>query len=254
LAAVALVIASLAWSEQLPGPTSPASLVWSFSGEVTLRPDRRSDKAGLFDWLNTSLAYHYGFFETVADFSLARDERYVPDEPFTLDRNFFLENGGVILDFDFLRLTAGRFAHHDTVEGPYSLFISAADPWGSGWARGLPAMLVDLTVHGGRFTYESRWVRLNVNAFQPILAGRAPYPDRGANYKVFAVEVGDWRFGLQDAAVYFGRQFDLEYFLSPIPSRRTPTTTASWACSPSGGRLGATCTPSGWWTTSASIS
>ncbi len=227
LAAAALAFAVPVWGEapEAAEPAQEAPLAWSFSAELTLRPDRRSEKAGLYDLLNTSLLYRYRFFEAVADFSLARDERYVPDEPYTLGRNFLLQNGGLILDFDFLRFSAGRFVHHDAVEGPYSLFISAADPWGSGWTRGLPAMLADLAIHGGRFTYESRWVRLNSNALQPILAGGAPYPDRGANYKVFAVELGKWRVGLQDAAVYYGRQFDAEYFLSPIPNILTQMVT-----------------------------
>jgi hypothetical protein len=225
LAVLALSLAAAAWAEQPPEPAPKAPFAWSFGGELTLRPDRSSGEAGLFDQLNTSLAYRYRFFEAVMDFALARDERYVPDEPYTLGRSFFLQNGGLVLDFDCLRFTAGRFVHHDTVEGPYSLFISAADHWGSGWAHGLPALLADLTVHGGPFTYESRWVRLNANAFQPILPGGPSYPDRGANYKVFALELGHWRFGLQDAAVYFGRQFDPEYFLSPIPSILTQMVT-----------------------------
>ncbi len=88
-------------------------------------------------------------------------------------------------------------------------------------------MLADLSVKGGRFTYESRWIRLNSNALQPIRAGdlTSAYPDRGANYKVFAVELGHWRFGLQDTAVYYGREFDAEYFLSPIPSILTQMVT-----------------------------
>ena len=200
-------------------PRRQRQLQWSFGGEATLRPDRLSEEAGLYDRLNSSLLYRYRFFEAVADFSLARDERYVPDEKYMLGRGFFLENGGLLLDFDFLTLSAGRFVHRDTVEGPYSVFISAADPRGGGWAHGLPAMQADLTIKGGRFTYESRWVRLNSNAIQLMLEGdpTSAYPDRGASYKVFSVELGDWRFGLQDAAVYFGREFDAEYFLSPIP-------------------------------------
>ena len=232
IAAIALGFAIAAWAQEPGGETRPESqaaasspLEWSFTGEVTLRPDRVSEEAGLYDLLNSSLLYRYRFFQAVADFSLARDERYAPDEPYMLGRGFFLENGGMVLDFDFLTLRAGRFVHRDTVEGPYSVFISAADPRGSGWAHGLPAVQADLTVHGGRFTYESRWVRLNSNAFQPIVADGALYPDRGANYKVFSVQLGDWRFGLQDAAVYYGREFDVEYFLSPIPHMLTQMVT-----------------------------
>jgi hypothetical protein len=239
LAAVVCFAAFAGWAQEPAGEARPEGqpedaaplkagtqnpLEWSFGGEVTLRPDRTSEQTGLYDLLNTSLLYRYRFFEAVADFSLVRDERYVPDEKYMLGRAFYLENGGMNLDFDFLRFSAGRFAHRDTVEGPYSVFISAADPRGSGWATGLPAVLADLTIHGGCFNYESRWVRLNSNALQ-LMTGGTPYPDRGANYKVFALELGRWRFGLQDAAVYYGREFDLEYFLSPIPSILTQMVT-----------------------------
>ena len=97
---------------------------------MTLRPDRVSEEAGLYDRLNTSLLYRYRFFQAVADFSLARDERYVPDEPYMLGRSFFLENGGMLLDFGFLTLSAGRFVHRDTVESPYSAVHLRRGPQG----------------------------------------------------------------------------------------------------------------------------
>jgi hypothetical protein len=43
------------------------------------------------------------------------------------------------------------------------------------------------------------------------------FPERGINYKVYALKVKDWRLGFLDAVVYTGRSFDLEYFLNPIP-------------------------------------
>jgi hypothetical protein len=214
LTVAATCVAFAAWAQE---PGSP--LHWSFTGEATLRADRASGQDGLYDLLNTSLRYRRRFFEAVGDFSLARDERYEPAEPYMLGRAFFLDNGGMILDFDWLRFSAGRFVHRDAVESPYSVFVSAADPMGSGWARGLPALLADLTVKGGRFTYESRWIRLNYNAAQTMLEGDpTPYPDRGASYKVFSFDLGRLRIGLQDTAVYSGRVFDAEYFLSPVPN------------------------------------
>jgi hypothetical protein len=44
-----------------------------------------------------------------------------------------------------------------------------------------------------------------------------PFPDRGANVKAYGLKYGRMRFGLQDAAVYTGRSFDYEYFISPLP-------------------------------------
>jgi hypothetical protein len=43
------------------------------------------------------------------------------------------------------------------------------------------------------------------------------FPDRGANYKIYALKFDDWRIGFLDAAVYTGRSFDFEYLLNPIP-------------------------------------
>ena len=220
--ALMFLCCALAWGAD---PDAQSPLTWSFTGELTLRPDRVTEEAGLYDRLNTSLLYRYRFLQLLGEVSLARDERYVPEEPYTLGRTFFIENAGVLLDFGFLSMRAGRFVHHDVVESPYSLFISSADHWGSGWAAGLPAVLADFGIHGGRFTYESRWVRLNQNATQLMPDGSGPYPDRGANYKVFSVQVGNWRFGMQDAAVYFGRVFDEEYFLSPVPNILTQMVT-----------------------------
>lgn len=204
--ALAVCCASAGWAEEAP---PPIPLTWSFAGELTLRPDRFDWQAGVYDRLNTVFTCDYRFLKLVSDLSLENDERYEPDEPYMLGRNFAIDAAGLALDFGFLSLSAGRFVHRDLLDTPYSLFISSADGRGTGWSRGLPALLADITVQGGAFTYESRWIRLNTRS--------ADYPDRGANYKVFALRLGDWRFGLQDAAVYYGRAFDEEYFLSPAP-------------------------------------
>ena len=108
----------------------------------------------------------------------------------------------MVLDFGALQVSGGRLPHRDLVDSPYSLFISSSAH---------PDILADITFRGGPFTYETRWVRLNTRS-------EAGYPDRGANYKVFAVRLGDWRFGLQDSAVYVDRVFDEEYFFSPVPN------------------------------------
>jgi hypothetical protein len=50
--------------------------------------------------------------------------------------------------------------------------------------------------------------------YKPLSIG---FPDRGANYKAYALKVNSWRLGFLDAAVYTGRSFDPEYFLNPLP-------------------------------------
>jgi hypothetical protein len=140
------------------------------------------------------------------------DQRYSPAERYWLGRYFYLHQGGILLDFDFLKVKAGRFIHRDVIDSPYSLFISSQDeqPAHWFWQPGLPAILADFTFQGGPFLYESRWIQLNARSANN-------YPDRGANYKVFALQFGDFRFGLQDSAVYVDRIFDAEYFFSPMP-------------------------------------
>jgi len=37
------------------------------------------------------------------------------------------------------------------------------------------------------------------------------------NYKVYGINVGDWKFGFQDSIIYLNRVFDPEYFFNPAP-------------------------------------
>jgi hypothetical protein len=207
IAGLLLGCALAAWGEETGTPPE-IPIEWSFTGELTLRPDRIDETVGVYDRLNTVFRFDYRYLRLLADLSLVNDERYEPSESYMLGRNFAVDNGGLALDFGFLSLSAGRFVHRDFLDTPYSLFVSS---------ERLPALLADITLRARRFTYESRWIRLNTRS--------ANYPDRGANYKVFALELGDWRFGLQDAAVYYGRVFDEEYFLSPIPNILTQMVT-----------------------------
>jgi hypothetical protein len=179
-----------------------AALEWSFGAELTLAPSLIDEQPRVYDNLHSALRYDYGFAHVVADMSLLNDQKYTPYEPYTLGRYFFVNAGGMVLDFGVLQVSGGRLPHRDLVDSPYSLFISS---------RRHPDILADITFRGGPFTYETRWLRLNTRS----LTG---YPERGANYKVFAIRLGDWRFGLQDSAVYVDRVFDEEYFFSPIPS------------------------------------
>jgi hypothetical protein len=188
---------------------------WSFGGELNMAPSVRDQQFSIYDRLNTGLHYRYGFFYAVAEGSLINDKKYSPAEAYWLGRYWYLKNGGLSLNFDTMTVKAGRFVHQDFVETPYSLFISSRELVDGPAPHGgsLPALLLDTTFHLGFLTYESRWIQLNHNS-------RYGYPERGANYKVFAANVGNIRFGYQDSAVYVGRNFDLEYFISPILAHR----------------------------------
>ena len=180
---------------------------WSFGAELNLAPSVLNENPRLYDNLNTGVRYTYGFFNLLADLSLRNDLKYSPDEPYWLGRYFYIDQGGILLDFDLISLDFGRLIHRDFLETPYSLFISSED---------LPAVQADLTFQAGFFTYESRWFQLNARSLDTVI-WPGGYPDRGANYKVFALQFGDIRFGLQDSTVYTDRVFDAEYFFSPVP-------------------------------------
>ena len=72
-------------------------------------------------------------------------------------------------------------------------------------------------VYDGDFIYyETRWIRLNERSAQ-YLDEDGESLDRGANFKTYALKLGQFRLGFQDAAVYLDRAFDLEYLINPIP-------------------------------------
>jgi len=134
---------------------------------------------------------------------------------------FLMEEGGLRTNLGPVLLEAGRIRHYDEVQGPYSLFVNSG---------GITAPLIRMRYEDERFIYESRWIELNRNSLAPDPDGtlnpdgvaehpawQNGYPDRGANLKIYAFKFGAMRFGFQDAAVYSGRSFDMEYFLNPIP-------------------------------------
>jgi len=130
-----------------------------------------------------------------------------------LGNYILMEQGGVEIDLDGLSFRFGRFRHYDEIDSPYALFVNST---------GLPANIMEIRWDDGFFTYQSRWVELNYRSSMNTPAwkeadGFSGFPDRGANIKTYALSYGALRFGLQDAAVYTGRNFDFEYFASPIP-------------------------------------
>jgi hypothetical protein len=203
----------------LYGEEAEKPIEWSFTGELNLEPSVLDGEPTIYDNLQTSLSYRYAFFYTVADFSLRNDKRYSPSEKYWLGHYFYLNEGGMELTFDLVSLKLGRFLQRDIVDSPYSLMISSQDENREFWRPGLPALQADFVFQTGAFTFESRWFKLNWNSINddPIWYPSG-YPDRGANYKVYALNFGDMRFGFQDSVVYVDRVFDPEYFFSPVPT------------------------------------
>ncbi len=112
----------------------------------------------------------------------------------------------------------GIFPHFDVIRSPYSLFING---------NGISAPILELSYKDGPFSYINRWVDLNKHS-------RFGWPDRGAVWKSYALDLKGLRLGFQDVAVFTSyqlglneanepiwspsRAFDFSYFISPLPS------------------------------------
>ncbi len=199
-----------------------------------------ADEDQFYDEVGYGASYQGDIFTAQFDFSLINDEKYVPSEDYMFGHYFSLNEGRFGIEYRPFFLNAGRIVHHDETQTPYSLFISSQD---------LPTTQVDFTYDGNFFFYTTRWLMLNQNSEwyvtkvpvydktdgvggenpDPIfdeddsndtgdIIGYIPEPlDRGANYKVYGMKFGDWRFGVQEAVVYLNQTFYPEYFFSPLP-------------------------------------
>ncbi len=193
----------------------------------------------LYDELGMVAEYDTSLFRLYMDLSLINDGKYEPEEPLPRGYDFNLRQGTVELNYRPLSLLAGRTPHSDEIDSPYSMFISS-------WE--IPAMVVSFNYDDSFFFYETRWISLNQNpkwyrtpepiypyedypSSPPIFdPDDPPAPgdpddpdvyyrplDRGANYKVYGIRLGDWRLGMQESVVYINQTFYPEYFFSPLP-------------------------------------
>lgn len=173
----------------------------ALSGEVTGRE--------FFDFSYSS--EHFGF---IAAASFHQDDDYSPDIANTPNGTLFgsyflMDQGGMVFRGLDMELTIGRMEHHDVIDSPYSLFVSS---------KRNPALIANFRYENDFAFYETRWIQLNESSEVDTPAFPNGYPDRGAQIKTYGVKIGTMRFGFQDAAVYTGRSFDLEYFVSPMPN------------------------------------
>ncbi len=207
-------------------------------GELLLTPygELVADQDALYDRLGLTVSYNTRIFDFFFDMSLVNDDKYVPEEPYMFGHYFDLRQGTIGIDVQPFSLLFGRAIHRDEVPTPYSLFISSWD---------IPAAILNFRYEDRFFFYESRWIGLNRNSkwyrtpqqvyewdldpgaspdiFDPD--DLTPVPDtvifnpldRGANYKVWGIRLGDWRVGFQESVVYLNDYFYAEYFMSPLP-------------------------------------
>jgi len=158
-------------------------------------------------------------FSFVAGLSYFTDETYSPSQAGVYYSGYYrLEEGGLqlkqqFLGFDFA-FNAGRFVPSRLINSPYSLFISSHDNH---------YITADFLISSGRFFLLSQWLQLNKDSIVEKYKigndelGFNGYPDRGANLRYYGVNLDALRLGLLDATVYTGKNFDLEYFINPLP-------------------------------------
>ena len=196
--------------------------------------------------LGLKLDYTAGPFSFVADIHFLNDQKYPPADVMVPSGSlgafyFMLREGGLVFDYGPVKFWGGRFRNYDEIDSPYTLFLNS---------NGISANTLKLRLESNYFIYQTQWIGLNLNSsvsspawneyarrrdkgnwttpvgypdpFTPYGPGGIEgldngFPDRGVNYKIYALKVKDWRLGFLDASVYSGRYFDAEYLLSPIP-------------------------------------
>lgn len=143
------------------------------------------------------------------NFSVCNDLKYQPShgEDWYFGFYFFMENGGVSIDFKDIDVTFGRTALDDSVNSPYSLFISS---------KLFPALTADFSYDDGTFFFTSRWTQLNRDS-NLYLDYEDNSLDRGWQYNTYGIYAGDWRIGFQDSSVYTDTSFNPEFFFNPLP-------------------------------------
>jgi len=186
---------------------------------------QRSPKS-FYDTTQAILDYRFKDFSLFIDWSLINDELYDPSEVYLLGRYFYINDAHVAYQTNRFSLKAGRSTQQDVVDSPYSLFVNS-EP--------IPAVQVEAKYTGDYFFYTNRWISLNHNSKNTYFGygpDDDPYPDsdgysilypngvtwadRGAHFHVYGLNLGDWRFGLQESAVTFGDSFSADFFFSPM--------------------------------------
>ncbi|TVR72450.1 MAG: hypothetical protein EA427_03245 [Spirochaetaceae bacterium] len=221
---------------EMLGPYESPELDRSLRGQRTPR--------SWYDTTEAILDYRSRYLSLFVDWAMINDERYDPSEPWMRGRYLYIKDAHVQVDRRPFLIKAGRTTQTDVIDSPYSLFVNA---------NPIPAPQLETTYRGDFFFYTSRWVGLNRNsdktyfgsgmdnplygqrepgaegdqpipmpgsgnAYEDVYPDGIPWADRGANFKVYGLNLADgWRFGLQESAVYLNQYFNPEFFLSPMP-------------------------------------
>lgn len=107
-------------------------------------------------------------------------------------------------------LRLGKLENKDFVDSPYALFISG---------KNHKAILAEFSYDDERFFFSDRWVGLNYDLSVGLYnsTDTSIYSDRGMVLKTYGLKFGRFRFGFQDASVFTGNYFDIDFFIIPAP-------------------------------------
>lgn len=155
---------------------------------------------------NANLKYNSNSFQFLVDVALLNNKIY--SDPFSEGYYggfyFLMKDSLISLKLQDSKITFGKTNLGDIINTPYSLFISSIN---------YPRNVLEYKYEDQRFIYITRWIELN--NLQNISNQDEKF--RSANYKLYAVKLGNFRFGYQESNVYVGKNFDFEYFANPIP-------------------------------------
>jgi hypothetical protein len=202
-------------AEEAPQAEPGTTLAGELSAAFSLGPGLDDpSRAGVFPAAKIGFVTVAGPFELVGAISANRDGKYgaaLADIPGGNLFGFYLliEEGGARASLGPVSVEAGMLSFRDAVDTPYSLFVNSG---------GASSPTVDFKYRAGPFSYDSRWIGLNLDSKAGISdAWPGGFPDRGAAIKSFSVDLGEMRIGFQDAMVFSGRYFDFDYLALPIP-------------------------------------
>jgi hypothetical protein len=167
---------------------------------------------GVFSFDYTSPYVDFG-----AGFRVTNDGKYAATEGWMSkigNQYFLLDEGYTRLHFGGLSFEGGFIPARSTIDTPYEVFLNPE-------ARATLGMAI--TYEDSLIQYQSRWISVNMSSSNTYdWAPGTKWSDKGVNYRLIAVKLGDLRVGYEESSVYL-RTFDANYFLSPLPSILTNT-------------------------------
>ena len=212
---------------------------FDFTGSLTLQRlypliEGQPEPKIFYDDIRGVMDYRSPWFDILLDWGMTNEGLYTAEEKYFGGRYFALYDTRLNLHSPngAFAFTAGRGPHKDAVDTPYSVFINSSD---------ISAFHLEFTYKNDFFFFTDRWVPLNYRSKNSYLRESdtkkpsvkdstpgSPYDnweanytgtwlDKGANYKTFGVQLGDWRIGFQDVVIYLHRHFDAELFFNPMP-------------------------------------